>query len=200
MFKLPNKTQKLLKSIQNFNSKFAESGNNTLVKIEDKVKGTFMEKWLKYWKGLLNDYRDVAIDVYKDVKTKPAKAAAIGSTFGIIYYCAIHNPDEKSFRDAYLRAANEVLLVNPSMQNPMTVSHLRYIEQAYNHKLIRRLNFGIGSIVWVDLYSETSDIYEAHCDYLQLSYTEFGSRILDIGFLDRWWVLSKKMIDFDVSY
>lgn len=200
MFKFQNKTQNAIKLLRNFNTKTTDSGGNVLTKLDDKVKGTFMEKWVKFWKTLFNDYKDVALDVFKEAKEKPLKAALIASSFTGVYYCAKHNPDEKNFRDAFLKAANEVLLVNPKSQNPKAVNHLNYIEEAYNHKLVRRLNCGVFSIIWEDLYSNMNDNYEAHCDYTQLRYSEFTSRILDVGFLDRWWILSDKMVDYDINY
>lgn len=72
-------------------------------KYEEKFKGTIVEKWIKYWKNLYTDYKEVAIDLRKDAKEKPIKAIGILSTFAFLGFCAKTNPDEISFRDAVLK-------------------------------------------------------------------------------------------------
>lgn len=207
MLRIQQTSQKIAKFVKNVNSKALQQGTsarttveNAFVKVENKVQGTIFEKWLLFWKTVFKDYRDVSVDVYKDVKTKPLKAVLIASTLSGLYYCGKNNPDETSFRDAFLKAANEVLLINPSLHNKETANHLRYIEKAYNNNQVRRMNCGVFSLMWVDLYSDVCHTYEAHCDYLQLDYKQFGKRILDVGFLNHWWILSRKMVDYDVNY
>lgn len=92
------------------------------------------------------------------------------------------------------------MLVHPSCQNPQAVRHLKYIENCYNKNLIRRLNLGVASVIWVDSYSGECDIYENQCSYLAVKYKGFIHRILDFGFLNIWWNISKNMLDYDVNF
>nr|CAD7601450.1 unnamed protein product [Timema genevievae] len=42
-------------------------------------------------------------------------------------------------------------------------------------------------------------IYSSQCDYLKPRFTELTDRVLDVGFLGRWWILHNIMRDFDVN-
>lgn len=200
MLRVRNRAQNLVKSVQSFNSGISEKGNQALVKLENKVQGTIAEKWLKYWKSVCKDYKDVAVDVYTDITTKPSKAVCLGTTLAALTYCAKHNPNEQDYRDAYLHASNQLLLVHPSLQRKESASHLSFVEKNYNINCIRRFSFIIGSIMWIDRYGPECNVYDAQCTHLQVQYSKIRSRIIDIGFLDTWWILREKMVDFDVNY
>lgn len=200
MLKIQTKTQNIVKIVQNFNIKLFENSTKFVNKIEEKSKGRFYEKWINYWKTVCTDYREVVIDVKKYIKEKPIKAFTIFTTFGALYYCAKHNPDETDFRDTYVRSANRVLLVHPSCQRRESADHLKHIDIYYNHHLIRRLNFGIASVIWIDNFSDQCNTFESQCSYLKVQYSKFVDRIVDVGFLDKWWILSRKMIDYDINY
>ncbi|XP_072391003.1 mitochondrial import inner membrane translocase subunit Tim29 [Diabrotica undecimpunctata] len=170
------------------------------VKFNNKIKGTILEKWIKYWKLLAGDYRDVALNLKTEMRQKPLKSAVYLSGLSFLAYCGTHNPDLRNFRAKYIDSANQLALVNSSVANPNSINHLKYIEKCFNANLIRFINLGVFSIVWVDEFSEDCDNYECNCSYLQVPYTRFGERILDIGFLNTWWIISRKMLDYDVNY
>lgn len=71
-------------------------------KLNEKTKGTFIENWIRFWKNVFIDYREVASDVGKDIKQKPIKAFFMFSGFSFLSYCATHNPNENNFRNQYL--------------------------------------------------------------------------------------------------
>lgn len=169
-------------------------------RFNNKVKGTFVEKWIKYWKQLAKDYTDVALSVKQEAKEKPFKAGSYVTGLGILYYCNTHNPNLQSFRAKYIQSANALSLINEDLVNPQSQNHIKYIDDCYNAKLIRYLNLGIASIIWVDNYSSECDLYEAQCKYLKIPYTKFFERILDVGFCNIWWVTSRKMLDYDINY
>lgn len=97
------------------------------------------------------------------------------------------------------RCANKLILVHPSCQKPQTAEHLKYIENCFNKNLIRRLNLGIASVIWVDKSSADCNTYESNCSYLGIKSSEIFSRVLDVGFLGIWWNTSKHMIDYDIN-
>lgn len=99
----------------------------------------------------------------------------------------------------FYRASNEILLVSPTQRRPDAVEHLRLLEKCYNANIIRRLSLGVVSVIWVDNYSDMCNTYECTCSYLELSYIDFFKRIIDIGFINKWWLLEKRMEDFDVN-
>lgn len=100
----------------------------------------------------------------------------------------------------FFSCKNNLALVHPSMQNKVTAQHLQYIDRYYNSESIRRLSIGVASIIWVDYYSSSCNNAECNSPHLQVQYKKFKERILDIGFLDKWWILNRTMEDYDIDY
>lgn len=200
MFGLRTKTISLISTVKQSAQVVNENTTKLAANFNKKVEGTMVENWIKYWKTVWKDYRDVAIDVKNDIKNRPAKAAIIFSGLSFAVFCAKHNPDNTHFKNTFIKANNDVILLHPSMQRKETAEHLNFIEKAYNSNLIRHLNLGLFSLIWLDDFSSNCNLFEAHCPYLKLEYKNFPSRIIDFGFLDTWWVLTKKMTDYDINY
>ncbi|XP_025155700.1 mitochondrial import inner membrane translocase subunit Tim29 isoform X2 [Harpegnathos saltator] len=165
--------------------------------MSERIKGTFLERWAKYWHNLYIDYKDVAIDVAKDCKNRPIRAT-IYSTRTSLYF-SIHNPDEVLFRDNMIKYNLKLMMLGELIRNPVAVKHIEKLQQYYNEGIIRRINLGISSIIWIDNYDQDCSSYKAVCPYLKPCYITFYNRIIDIGFLDKWWVLENKMNDYDVN-
>ena len=51
----------------------------------------------------------------------------------------------------------------------------------------------------MDNYDEGMGLYAARCDYLQPSWTDMRHRVIDVGFLGRWWIADTKMEMSDVN-
>lgn len=118
---------------------------------------------------------------------------------GSCFYSSLHNPDEASLRREIIREGLRLILVGESIRNPVSVQHITQLEQCCNEKTLRRLNLGILSLIWLDNYDKDCCLYKATCSYLKPRYVTFYERIVDIGFLDKWWILEKKMRDYDVN-
>ncbi|KAF2880487.1 hypothetical protein ILUMI_25694 [Ignelater luminosus] len=200
MLRLSATKQNVVKRIQDINNQALQTSKNVSARFQEKIKGTFMENWVKYWKNVFIDYKAVAVDVKEDMSNKPVKAICIFSFLGSLAYFAKNNPDEVNFRDACLSAANQLMLVHPNLQKQEPVQYLKAIEQCHNQKKLKRLNIGIASIIWTDYYSDSCHIYQADCPHLQVQYKHFKDQMLDIGFLNRWWILNHKMKNYDVNY
>ncbi|XP_018574311.1 mitochondrial import inner membrane translocase subunit Tim29 [Anoplophora glabripennis] len=169
-------------------------------KINNKIKGTIFEKWVQYWKQIAKDYSEVTVSLRHEMKEKPLKSVFYISGLGLLGCLATHNPNLQSFRARYIQCANDLALVNSSLANPDSVEHLKYIDRCFNANLIRYTNLGIASIIWVDNFSSECNTYESNCSYLKVPYRKFTDHILDVGFLNVWWVISRKMLDYDINY
>ncbi|XP_019881287.2 mitochondrial import inner membrane translocase subunit Tim29 [Aethina tumida] len=191
---------KVHKSALHTLTKTSEQLKSIVEKGERKIKGTFLEKWVKYWKLLYKDYTEVALSVKQDLRERPIKSAFTIAGLSAVGLMICKNPDMQSFRAKYLECQNNLSVVSPSLVNPVSVDYLKYIEKCYNGGLIRHTSLGLFSVVWRDNYSDECDIYENNCSYLQLPYSKFPSSIIDIGFLNIWWITSRKMIDYDINY
>lgn len=115
------------------------------------------------------------------------------------YYCAIHNPDELSFREQLIKSCLKIGLVGEPIRNPISVFYTKWLEQCYNEGIIRHLNLGVVSFVWLDNYDRGCALYKTMCPYLKPRYVTFYQRIVDVGFLDNWWILENSMTDYDVN-
>ncbi|XP_022911278.1 mitochondrial import inner membrane translocase subunit Tim29 [Onthophagus taurus] len=200
MFGLRTRTLAFLRTVKDHKEAAQKTANNVAAKIDAKVKGTILEKWIAYWKNVYKDYKDVAVDVTTDLRQKPMKAFGIFTGIGLATFCAKMNPDATHFRNDYLKACNDLILVHTSLQKQVSADHLKFIEHCYNIKVLRYTNLGLFSIVWVDQFSDACKIFEAECPYLQIEYGKFYGRVIDIGFLNTWWILRSKMIDYDINY
>lgn len=193
----------LLKTVRNYSTLTQRSINqwkNVSEKFNEITKGTIVEKWVKYWNVLGKDYKDVALSVRDDFKTKPVKSTLKVTGLGFLFFCGTQNPSKQSFRAKYIKCANDAALVSAELVKPDAVNHLKYIEKCYNANLIRYTSLGIFSLIWVDKYSDECSTYETNCSYMQVQYRHFFKQVIDVGFLNIWWNMSSKMLDYDINY
>ncbi|ALC48519.1 CG14270 [Drosophila busckii] len=176
------------------------------VRLEDKFtlperfKGTVVEKWANYWKGLMRDYSEVAINVVKESYNKPKKALFYGGATLFLYEAAKRSPDQEAFNTLMRNQTNRLITLPPAQQNPESAQYMLMLERAINHKKLRLLPLGICTIVWVDMYDEDDCTYPAICEYTTVGMLNFHERIIDVGFWNNFWRLRWKMRNYDISY
>lgn len=175
------------------------SVSNKLV-FPEKYKGTIYEKWATYWKHLGIDYKDVFVNVAQQAKEKPILASIYLATGGAFCYCVKNNPSEEDFRTKLRDYNAEVVLVHDSCLNDTAANYIKFIEKCYNQGIVRHLSLGFISFLWLDNYDHNASLYKATCEYTDPQYLTFHERVIDVGFLNKWWNLDKKMIDYDVNY
>lgn len=169
------------------------------IEIPERIKGTIVEKWLRYWRGLGIDYRDVFANVGQQMKEKPIRSSIYCSLIAATWYSAKHNPSEIEFYDRLRKHNTEMILVNQTCHNTVSAEHLKFLERSVNAGIVRKLNLGVCSMLWLDNYDKAIALYQATCTYTQPDYLTWYKRVIDIGFLDKWWKLEEKMIDYDVN-
>lgn len=185
-------------------TKIINSFNNVLHKVKnfetpEKLKGTVVEQWGIYWKSVCIDYTNTVVDVVNHCKTRPINASIYATLLATGVYLHKHNPDENSFKEQLLQSTIKLMQVGEAVRNPVSENHVKWLGQCYNEGIIRRMNLGIISLIWLDNYDEICSSYKANCPYLQVKYTTFYERVIDFGILDKWWVLESKMKDYDVN-
>jgi Translocase of the Inner Mitochondrial membrane 29 len=105
-----------------------------------------------------------------------------------------------NYRASLIEAHTDMGYTSVSIQNKKTIAYLKTMEDYHNSGVIRYFSFGLFSIMWVDNYDKHLGLFEAQCDYLKPTYLEIlQKRIVDVGFMNRWWLLKKNMKDFDVN-
>ena len=149
--------------------------------------------------GIASDYKEVGKEILQDMKTHPFKSTVYISTIGVTVYFCKHNPTEDNFREQLQNNANDLLLLSDLIRNPVSDNHIQKLVRSYNEGLVRRLNLGICSLMWLDNYDKQVDVYQAQCKSLKVGWLEMRDRIIDIGVLDKWIYMEKAMIDYDIN-
>lgn len=170
------------------------------VQFPARFKGTLIGKWADYWKNLLIDYRQMLVDLRTDIQDEPRKAFIWTSSLVAMYLLHRNNPSELDFKDALKRVSNEVVLVTDDCRNPQSSEHLHYLETCYNQGVIHHFSLGILSVMYTSKLSSSCDLYKAQCKYLQPTMLNFPSRIVDVGFMGRWWNIFIKTNNYDVNF
>ncbi|XP_030382574.1 mitochondrial import inner membrane translocase subunit Tim29 [Scaptodrosophila lebanonensis] len=168
--------------------------------LPERFKGTFVEKWTTYWKGLVRDYSEVAVGVVKESYAKPKKALFYGTGIVALYQAAARNPGEEAFMTQLRHQSNRMITVAMKQQNPVSANYLLMLERAINQNKLRLLPLGIFTLVWVDLYDADDCTYPAICEYTSVSIWNFHERVIDVGFWNQFWRLKWKMRNYDVNY
>ncbi|NXV72622.1 TIM29 translocase, partial [Atlantisia rogersi] len=55
------------------------------------------------------------------------------------------------------------------------------------------------AVVYEAPHAEAAALYAARCGYLEPGWKELPGRILDVGFWGCWWVLRRRLRDYDVN-
>jgi len=165
----------------------------------EKWKGGRIEKWKDYWLGVGRDYKEATREVITNSQAKPIKTICFLGTAGFLGYCMKTNPDVRDYQSNFTQNGLDLLLISDTIRNSRTENLHNYVSRAENANLIRRSNYGLFSVIWIDDYSEDLGLFAAQCEYLKPSLTDIRSRMVDIGFLGRWWISSKKMEECDVN-
>lgn len=162
-------------------------------------KTPLLEKWKKYWQDLITDYSEVLKEAIEDGRNHPKRTVFLFTCSAIAYSCFKTNPDEIDFRENVTKCCNEVLLVGKPIRNKVSEDFLTSVETFHNFGIIRRLSFGLFSVIWVDNFSSDLGVYKANCSYLKPQYHTFFNRVIDVGFFGRWWKLNSIMKDYDIN-
>ncbi|XP_041980451.1 mitochondrial import inner membrane translocase subunit Tim29 [Aricia agestis] len=169
------------------------------VKLPDRFKGTIIETWAKYWKNLFIDYRQMLQDLRTDIQDDPRKALKWTTIIITVAALTKNTPNEFDFRDDMKKITNEVILVSEDCRNPKSIEHLRLLQQCYNEGNIHYRNLGIIAFMYTSDLNASCDLYKGQCSYLQPTYLNSLSRIVDVGFMGRWWNIYIKTTNYDVN-
>ena len=152
-----------------------------------------------YVKFIWDDYMYVFQEIGKDMKAYPFKTTAYLSVLGGFVTLWKTNPGEREFREQLTLNSHKLLQLGEAIRNPYADIHMQKIHEFYNSGRIRRLSIGFCSIMWVDNYHSEVDVYIARCKPLRVGWLNLKDKVIDIGVLNRWWLLESAMKDYDVN-
>lgn len=162
-------------------------------------KQTLKEKFRLFWKNLFNDYKDVAVETFQESKAKPVKASFYLSLTGGLLYTCFTNPSENSYFAELTKYDTDMSFVSEAIRNPYAVKYMHSLLKQKMQGELHYQDFELFSIIWKYDASQKVGIYEAKCKYLKPLWSEFRERFVDIGFCGKWWMLDRRMTDYDVN-
>ncbi|XP_007951784.1 mitochondrial import inner membrane translocase subunit Tim29 [Orycteropus afer afer] len=150
-------------------------------------------------RSLLRDYAEACGDAAAAARARPVRAAVyVGLLGGTVACCALA-PSEAAFEEALLDASGTLLLLAPATRNRSSEAYVQRMLWLRGRGRLRHLNLGLCSIVYEAPFDAQASLYQARCRYLQPRWTDFPGRILDVGFVGRWWVLGAQIRDCDIN-
>lgn len=66
---------------------------HTNERFSEKIRGTIIEKWVKYWKLVAKDYKEVAVSVKQDIKNRPLRSSFYFTGASFVTLCVSLNPN-----------------------------------------------------------------------------------------------------------
>ncbi|XP_018425024.1 PREDICTED: uncharacterized protein C19orf52 homolog [Nanorana parkeri] len=156
-------------------------------------------KFVAWTKSLLRDYGEACKDIVVGAKERPGKAALYISLLAGIGVCSSKAPSEDFFHSSMLEASSCLLLLSPWTRNGRSDQHVQRLIELRNEGRLRHINLTVFSLMYEGTSDPDCDLYTTQCPHLQPRWSEFPSRVLDVGFFGRWWLLQEKMKDFDIN-
>ncbi|XP_068193379.1 mitochondrial import inner membrane translocase subunit Tim29 [Antennarius striatus] len=150
-------------------------------------------------RSLLSDYKEACRDIVVGAREKPIKASVYMSILGGAWACFHTKPDQASFEAALLDCSNQLCLLSPWIRNATSDGHVQSLLKLRNEGRLRHISLGFLSLIYRTDYDSAVMLYEAQCSNLSVPWKELPLRMLDVGFVGRWWILDSKMKDYDVN-
>ncbi|XP_023281949.1 mitochondrial import inner membrane translocase subunit Tim29 [Seriola lalandi dorsalis] len=150
-------------------------------------------------RGLVSDYKEACREMVVGAWERPVKASVYMTFLGGAWACFYTKPDQSSFEGALLERSNQLALLSPWIRSANSDGHVQSLVKLRNEGRLRHASLGLLSLVYHSSYDPDATLYEAQCSNLSEPWWEFPRRVLDVGFVGRWWILDSKMQDYDVN-
>lgn len=150
-------------------------------------------------RALLRDYAEACRDTAAAARARPGRAAAWAALLGGAAACCSLAPSEAAFEEALLDASGTLLLLAPATRSRPAEGFVQRLLWLRGRGRLRHVNLGLCSLVYEAPCDPQASLYQARCRYLQPRWADFPGRVLDVGFVGRWWVLGARMRDCDVN-
>ncbi|KAM5174119.1 mitochondrial import inner membrane translocase subunit Tim29-like [Callospermophilus lateralis] len=90
-------------------------------------------------------------------------------------------------------------MLAPATRNRDSESFLQRLLWLRGRGRLRHVNLWFCLLVYEAPFDSQASLYQARCRYLQPRWLDFPGRILDVGFVGHWWILSTRMRDCDIK-
>ncbi|KAL4237077.1 hypothetical protein ACF0H5_005461 [Mactra antiquata] len=157
------------------------------------------QRIVNYFKNILNDYKDVAIETGQDMKKHPLKSSIYISLITSTLVLMKTRPSEQNLHDRLTECTTDIMLVGERIRNPKSETAIDEYSRYANEGRLRCYNLGVCTLVCLKSHSKDVKLYSANCKYTEPHWTEFFSTVYDVGVFGKWRNLEKAMIDFDIN-
>ena len=149
--------------------------------------------------NVYRDYKDVFTGLAKGSYDRPSRPILLGIITGAIGYIWYQNPDEKSFNTELQQCSNALSLLSKLTRNPSSELHVDRLLLLRNEDLLSYVSFGLFSFIIRQNTNNICTNYGYTCQHLQPGFWTYFDRIEDVGLFNKWFILDRKMIDYDVN-
>lgn len=158
-----------------------------------------LESWGRPLKLIFEDYKSVTKDTLLHLKEHPFKSTVYFLGIGSALAAWSQRPDYESYTNAVIKYSNEICQCSELTRKPSAHRHITETIHLQSDSYLQYVNLGVVGIVIKRNYPAEVKIYNETCGHIQPHWWTVFSRIVDIGFWRKWYVLEKKMADFDVN-
>lgn len=146
-----------------------------------------------------SDYVAAGKDTWADSKMHPLKSLIYVGAFSFGIYTYKHVPSESNYIATVVECSNDLLLQSDATRNKDSDKFVQSVLGLCNGDRLRYKRLGFFSVMYTAEFNKDNRTYVAQCKYTNPKWMEFHKRVLDIGFLERWWILQYIMTDYDVD-
>lgn len=148
---------------------------------------------------LVRDYKAVAKSAVTYARERPIKFLSQLGIVGLSSYCWTQRPDMQSYEEELFKSSNDLVQISSLIRNKNTDAYIRDLISSYYQKRLACKNLGLFSIIIKNDFPKDCDVYDKNCYYLQPRWIKIHERIVDFGFIGRWFILENAMLDYDVN-
>lgn len=158
-----------------------------------------LESWGRPLKLIFEDYRSAIKDTLLHAKAHPFKSTAYLIGTGTVLASWYQRPDYSSYVSAVVKYSNEICQCSEPSRKPTAYKHITEIIHLNSDNYLRYVNLGVVAVVIRRNSSADVKMYNETCAHVQPHWWTVFNRIIDVGFWRKWYLLEKKMVDFDVN-
>ncbi|KAI6655545.1 hypothetical protein LOD99_2044 [Oopsacas minuta] len=149
--------------------------------------------------NILTDYAETFRSFGKYFRDNPIKCSISSSAFLLLAYFTYHCPDKYSYANEIISNTNEISLLPYRLRKRTTQDQIFHLMLLLDQGSICTFSIGPCRIAYKRRTPFNNRLYYFNSKFLIPSHLTFLDRILDIGFMNKWWFMDKFMLDYDVS-
>ncbi|KAH8865074.1 Mitochondrial import inner membrane translocase subunit Tim29 [Schistosoma japonicum] len=179
-----------------------------------------------YFRQLIEDYVSSGRDALQLVRQNPLRSALWASVIVGISYIARTCPNKQDYYASLIQSAIDLWEVPDLIRNSQSTRYIHKCLKLSTKEQIRYSSLGLFTIIWRDDRTQSCCQYAEVCKYThpangggnfggfirlflfdrpqengwQRIHNIVHNRILDLGFMGRWWFMSHYMENYDINF